>query len=75
MSELGKLLVGFGVILIVVGGLLVLVGGLGGKAPWVGRLPGDLYIQRGNWSFYFPITTSILLSLILTLLLSLFFRR
>lgn len=75
MSELGKLLVGFGVILIIVGGLLVLVGGLGGKVPWVGRLPGDIYIQRGNWSFYFPITTSILVSLILTLLLSLFFRR
>lgn len=75
MSELGKLLIGFGVVLIVVGGLLVLAGGLGGKAPWIGRLPGDLSIRRGNWSFYFPITTSILVSLILTFLLSLFFRR
>jgi len=75
VPELGKLLIGFGVVLIVVGGLLVLVGGLGGKIPWVGRLPGDLSIQRGHWSFYFPITTSILVSLILTLVLSLFFRR
>lgn len=72
MSGLGKLLIGFGVVLIVVGGLLMLVGG---KIPWIGRLPGDLYIRRGDWSFYFPITTSILLSLILTLALSLFFRR
>lgn len=75
MSEPGKLLIGFGVVLIVVGGLLVLAGGLGGKAPWIGRLPGDLSIRRGNWSFYFPITTSILVSLILTFLLSIFFRR
>ncbi len=75
MSELGKLLIGFGVVLIVVGGLMVLAGGLGGKVPWIGRLPGDLSIRRGNWSFYFPITTSILVSLILTFLLSFFFRR
>lgn len=72
MSELGKLLVGFGVLLIVVGGLLMLGGG---KIPWAGRLPGDLYIRRGDWSLYFPITTSILVSLLLTLALSLFFRR
>jgi len=75
VPELGKLLVGFGVLLIVVGGLLMLLGGVGGKLPWIGRLPGDLYIRRGNWSLYFPITTSILVSLILTLALSLFFRR
>lgn len=75
MSDLGKLLLGFGVVLIVVGGLMVLAGGLGGKVPWIGRLPGDLSIRRGNWSFYFPITTSILVSLILTFLLSFFFRR
>jgi len=75
LSELGKLLVGFGVLLIVVGGLLMLVGGAGGKIPWAGRLPGDLYIRRGDWSLYFPITTSILVSLLLTLALSLFFRR
>lgn len=72
MSELGKLLVGFGVLLIVVGGLLMLGGG---KIPWAGRLPGDLYIRRGDWSLYFPITTSILVSLLLTLAFSLFFRR
>jgi len=40
----------------------------------VGRLPGDVYVKRGNFSFYFPITTSIILSIILTLILSLFRR-
>ncbi|HEV8675176.1 MAG TPA: DUF2905 domain-containing protein [Methylomirabilota bacterium] len=71
MADLGKRLIGFGVLLIIVGGILV----LGGKVPMVGRLPGDFHIQRGNWSFYFPLTTSILISIILTLILSVFSRR
>ena len=71
MFDLGKLLIGFGVLLILIGGVL----SLAGKVPWIGRLPGDIYIQRGNWSFYFPLATSILLSVILTLLLSFFNRR
>ena len=41
----------------------------------LGRLPGDIYIQRRNFTFFFPLTTSILLSVVLSLLLSLFFRR
>jgi hypothetical protein len=49
-------------------GLLMMVG-----AP-IGRLPGDFYVKRGSFSFYFPLTTSIVLSIILTLLLA-FFRR
>ena len=40
----------------------------------LGRLPGDIYVKRGSFSFYFPITTSIILSIILTLILSLFRR-
>ncbi len=75
MTEMGKLLIGFGVLLIVIGGVLVLSGSLGGKVPYVGRLPGDIHIQRENWSFYFPLTTSILLSVILTLILTFIFRR
>ena len=74
MTEMGKLLIGLGVLLIVIGGILVLSGSLGGKVP-VGRLPGDIHVQRGNWSFYFPLTTSILISVILTLLLTFLSRR
>ena len=70
MAELGKLL-------IVAGGLLVCVGALfllGGKVPWLGRLPGDLLIQRGNFSFYFPLATSILVSVVVSLLFALLRR-
>lgn len=75
MTEFGKLLIAFGVLLIVVGGLLVLSGTVGGKVPFIGRLPGDIHIQRENWSFYFPLTTSIVISVILTLILTLASRR
>jgi Protein of unknown function (DUF2905) len=74
MTEMGKLLIGLGVLLIVIGGVLVLSGSLGGKVP-IGRLPGDIHVQRGNWSFYFPLTTSILISVILTLILTFLSRR
>jgi hypothetical protein len=43
--------------------------------PWLGRLPGDVYIQRGNWSFYFPVVTCLVISIVLTLLFTLFGRR
>jgi hypothetical protein len=75
MSELGKILLGFGVLMVLLGGILILAGHLPGKAPWLGRLPGDIYIERGNWKFYFPLGTSILVSIVLTLLFSLLFRR
>src|SRR5881398_3246225 len=52
---------------------LVLFFGL--RIPFLGRLPGDISVDRGSVHFYFPIVTSLLLSLILTLLLNLFFRR
>jgi hypothetical protein len=48
---------------------------LAGRLPWLGRLPGDVYIQRGNWSFYFPLATSLLVSVILSLLLFFIGRR
>lgn len=78
MSELGsigKLLFGLGVVLLLLGGTLWLVGNLGGKVPWIGRLPGDIVIERGGWKFHFPLVTSILLSLLLTLILSSLWRR
>ena len=75
MSELGKILLGLGLLMVVVGGILLAAGHISGKVPWLGRLPGDIYIQREKWTFYFPLTTSILISIILTLIFSLFGRR
>ena len=69
MPELGKLLVVFGAIAIVIG--LVMWAGFGN---WIGRLPGDIRIQRGHGAFYFPIVTCIVISIVLTLIMS-FFRR
>jgi hypothetical protein len=48
---------------------------LGLRIPYLGKLPGDISVDRGNVHFYFPIVTCLLLSLVLTLLLSVFFRR
>ena len=67
-SGLGKMLVLLGVFIIVMGLLLL----LGEKIPWIGRLPGDILIKRERFTFHFPIVTSILISIILTLLFTLF---
>jgi ribose/xylose/arabinose/galactoside ABC-type transport system permease subunit len=71
MSDFGKLLIGLGVLMILLGGVLFLTG----KVPWLGRLPGDIKVERENWSFYFPLGTSLLLSVVLSLILWLFSRR
>jgi len=63
MAELGKTLILLGGVLLGIGVLLT----LGGKLPWLGRLPGDIFVQRDNFSFYFPLTTSILVSVLLSL--------
>jgi len=68
MSEMGKFLVIAGLMMAAVGAILWSGFGRG----WVGRLPGDLHYSRGNFSFYFPIVTCLLASLLLTLLLWLF---
>jgi hypothetical protein len=70
-NEFGKLLIFFGALLVILGAAFILAG----KIPWLGKLPGDIYIQRRNFTFFFPLTTSILLSVLLSLLLSLFSRR
>jgi uncharacterized membrane protein YidH (DUF202 family) len=67
--SLGILLVGLGVVAIVAG-LLVWTGAL----SWIGRLPGDVRIERENVRFYFPITSMILISVVLTLVLNLLRR-
>jgi hypothetical protein len=71
VNDLGRMLIVLGVVMVLVGLALLLAG----RVPWLGRLPGDISIQRGNWSFYFPLGTSILLSIVLTLLLWLIGRR
>jgi hypothetical protein len=67
-GSLGKILIVFGVILVVIGLILT----LGDKIPWIGRLPGDIYIKRERFTFYFPLMTSIIISILLTLLIALF---
>jgi hypothetical protein len=69
---IGKLLIISGLFLVVMG----LIFTLGPKLPWpFGRLPGDIFIQRERFTFAFPIVTCLVLSLLLTLILNLFFRR
>jgi Mg2+/citrate symporter len=70
MRDIGRLLVLIGIGTAVVG--LLLWGGLFPR--WLGRLPGDVRIERGNSSFYFPIVTCIIISIVLTLVFSLFRR-
>ena len=69
MPELGKLLVFFGIAIVAMGALLWL-----GLGHWIGRLPGDIRIERGNTRFYFPIVTCIVISVVLSLVFSLFRR-
>ena len=65
----------FGKILIIVGIFIIIVGAFflfGDKIPFLGKLPGDIIIRKKNFTFYFPIVTSILLSVIISLILYLF---
>jgi hypothetical protein len=71
MVQFGKLLIIAGVVTIVIGALLM----LSGKFPWIGRLPGDMIVQKKNFIFYFPIATSILLSIVLTIIFWLIGRK
>ena len=71
LGVFGKILVVFGIIMIVVGGLFM----FGTKIPFIGRLPGDITIQKKNFSFYFPITTSIIISIILSIIIWLLGRK
>ncbi|MDD5730614.1 MAG: DUF2905 domain-containing protein [Candidatus Omnitrophica bacterium] len=71
MQELGKILIIFGIILISAGLFLTFFN----KIPLLGKLPGDILIQKKNFTFYFPLATSILASIILSLIFWLFSRR
>jgi len=72
---LGKMLLLFGLLMVLLGLVLLVAGHFSGKVPWLGRLTGDIYIQRGTWTFYFPLATCLIISVVLTLLFSLFSRR
>ena len=69
--HVGKVLLLFG-ILVALAGVLFL---LSDKVPFIGKLPGDIVIKRDNFTFYFPITTSLIVSIILTLLIKLFTKH
>jgi hypothetical protein len=71
LSSMGRMVIILGLIVVAIGALMLLAG----RLPFLGRLPGDIAVQRGNWSFYFPLATSIVLSLVLTVVLNLFARR
>lgn len=70
MPSLGKLLIFTGLVLIAAGLLFTFAG----KIPYLGRLPGDIRIERENFTFYFPFATCLLISLLLSLLYWLFRR-
>ncbi len=73
-KDLGRLLLGIGILLVLVGAVLL----LGDRVPLfsrLGRLPGDLVLRRGPVTIYAPLLSSLLLSIILTLLLTVLFRR
>lgn len=71
MQDLGRIIILIGVITITLGLLLTFFG----KIPFLGKLPGDILIQKPNFTFYAPIATGILISIILTILLNIFTKR
>ncbi|HXI84055.1 MAG TPA: DUF2905 domain-containing protein [Verrucomicrobiae bacterium] len=71
MNDIGKALVVIGIALVVLGVLF----SLGGRLPWLGRLPGDIDIKREHFRFYFPVMTCLVISIVVTLLFRLFGRR
>ncbi|MBN2057758.1 MAG: DUF2905 domain-containing protein [Candidatus Saganbacteria bacterium] len=71
VESLGRTLLYIGVILVLIGGFFILAA----KVPWFGRLPGDIVYRRGGMTLVLPITTMLLVSLVLTLLLNIVWRR
>ncbi|WP_042682166.1 DUF2905 domain-containing protein [Anaerosalibacter massiliensis] len=69
MEHMGKILILMGIILLIFGVIIILGGKIG-----LGKLPGDIFIKRGNFTFFFPIVSSLIISLILTIILNLFKR-
>lgn len=77
-SGLGKLIIVVGLGLVILGVLISLLGKVpseGNGLGWLGKLPGDLFIKRDRFTFYFPLTTSLIISLVGSLLLYFFMKR
>ncbi|MCM0082517.1 DUF2905 domain-containing protein [Geomonas sp. Red32] len=70
MPQFGKSLIILGLVIALIGVILTLAG----RIPWLGRLPGDIYVKRENFTFYFPLATSIIVSIVLSFILWLFRR-
>ena len=70
MNGLGRPLIIMGLVLLTVGIIVTIAP----RIPWIGKLPGDIYLKRENFSFYFPLGTCIVLSALLSLILWLFRR-
>ena len=78
MSGLGKILALMGLVLLGLGVLLMILAnwpGVSGGLGWLGRLPGDIVIKRDSFTFYVPLATSVILSLVGSVILYLFFKR
>lgn len=71
LGDLGKILIFFGLVIVLAGVLLLIFG----KIPFLGKLPGDIYVSRKNFTFYFPLATSLLLSLMLSLIARLWLKK
>jgi len=71
MQPFGRWLIGVGAVIFLVGVVMTLAP----RLPWLGRLPGDFVVQRDSFTFYFPLATSILVSIALTILFNLLGRR
>lgn len=71
LNSVGKIFIIIGLVFIVIG----IIVALNIKIPWIGRLPGDIYIQRKNFSFYFPLTTCLLISAILSFIFILWGKK
>lgn len=69
MAPFGRIFLTIGIVLVVIGVVFMV-----GEKFGLGKLPGDIFIQKGNFTFFFPIVSSIIISIILTLLLNLFKR-
>ena len=69
MGSLGKMLLMMGIVLLLIGGILII-----GERFGLGKLPGDIFIQKGNFTFFFPIVSTLIISLLLTLILNILKR-
>lgn len=68
MIDIGRSMIVLGIIILLTGVFLT----FSGKVPFIGRLPGDIFIQKNGFTFYFPLTTSLIVSIILSILIRLF---